>query len=144
MNTLYVMGKTAALEKLSLGLGQIGKGISESGLAKRLLAGGAGGAATGAALGEDGSRGTDALMGGLVGAGSLAGAGHIARKGMQRQVGKSIRSVPKNMRAELGRSLKPAVGREQQALMPSYERIQNAMPSWGHLKATAKNAPVPG
>lgn len=95
MDHFYVMGRQAALEKLGGLLGSAAeawKGLAPGtqGLAKRLGAGGAVGAAGGAALGGEGNRGTGALLGGLVGAGGMAGAGHLAQKSLRGSVGSAM------------------------------------------------------
>lgn len=97
----YQRGQEAALEKL----GFLGKALgtlagkwnalkpATQGLAKRLAVGGAAGAGIGALTGQDekpgfmgiggqeGTRGRNALIGGLLGAGGMAGLGHLSGRG---------------------------------------------------------------
>jgi hypothetical protein len=132
MNQFYAMGMHAAMEKLAQGgllrsIGHAAKGTWEGmtpaaqGIAKRLGAGGAVGAAGGALAGGEEHRGLGALLGGAGGALGGAALGKALQGRSQRMLAKDLWEGATQTAAGRGRRADIALKRLEE-MKPVYEQ----------------------
>jgi len=147
MNEFYKLGQDAALEKLGQGgllrsIGTAAKGTWEGmtpaaqGIAKRLGAGGAVGAAGGAAVGGEGNRGTGALLGGALGGLGMAGLGRHLQ-------GRATKGIAKDLwegaaKKQVGRNLVDAKPAEMMA------RLEKMKPVYQQAEQHVQRKMLPG